>query len=167
MLFSKIDLVIGAIGIRLMRKYKNFRNVPDVVFVKKNLAFGGATSYQGLEKKNINSVLDLRLEKPDEIITNNLIKYQKIGIPDGDIPSDNQVLQIEKTIKSNLSEGKTLLIHCSLGRGRATMITLLYLVYEGIDFENALAMVRKRRFVYLNKKQFNFIKKYAENNRND
>ena len=50
-MFTKIDLLVGAVGIRLSRKLKKIRNIPDVVFVKGNLAFGGYTPYEELRKR--------------------------------------------------------------------------------------------------------------------
>ena len=79
MLFSIIDLRFGAIGIRLVRKYRKIRNIPDVVFVRENLAFGGFTKYSELPKMKINSIIDLREEVPAENAENE-IDYNKIGL---------------------------------------------------------------------------------------
>ena len=157
-MFSVCDLLIGAAGIRLMRKYKKVRNIPDIVYVKKNLAFGGITSYEELKKIGINSVLDLRVERPNEIIDDIKLEYMKIGIPDGSIPNELQINQIYKIVKEE-KEGKTVFIHCNLGRGRATLVTLLYLLKDGVSWEMALKKIKKRKFVYLNKKQLEFLKK--------
>jgi len=161
MLFSIIDLGVGAIGIRLARKYRKMRNIPDAVFVRENLAFGGFTKYSELSKMKINSVIDLRLEVPDENAPNE-IDYNKIGIPDGEVPTISQLDQIHKIIEEQLKQGKTLFIHCNLGRGRATLVTMSFLLRQGVDFEGALEMIKKRRFVYLNKKQFDFLENFSQ-----
>jgi protein-tyrosine phosphatase len=49
-------------------------------------------------------------------------------------------------------------IHCNLGRGRATLTTFSYLLKVGIEWEDALRTIKRRRFVYLNRKQINFLK---------
>jgi len=156
-MFSIIDLVVGAIGIRITRKYKKISEIPDVVFVKENLAFGGITSYNQLSKFKIDFIMDLRLECPDEIIDKKLFGYEKIGIPDGGIPTPAQINQIEKIVKEKLKSKQSIFIHCNLGRGRATLVTLLFLLHENIKLEDGLKMVKKRRFVYLNKNQFSFL----------
>lgn len=163
-MFSKIDLLVGAIGIRFSRKLKKIRNQPDVVFVKENLAFGGFTPYEELQKLKINTIIDLRLETPLEKIENKIFEYHKIGIVDGSVPTKVQIDQLHNIIRENESQGKTIFIHCNLGRGRATLTTLSYLLSDGLDWESALIKVRQRRFVYLNKKQFIFLKKHWNNN---
>ena len=160
-MFSKLDLLIGAAGIRLVRKYRNFRKIPDIVFVKKNLAFGGYTPYDDLKKLKIDFVLDLREEKPKPT-SSNMIDYQKIGIPDGKIPEKFQIKEIISILQDKLDAGRTVFIHCNLGRGRATLITLLYLIHDGMDQSSALKLVRKRPFVYLNRTQLNFIKNFSD-----
>jgi len=157
-MFTIIDLIIGAVGIRLIRKYKKIRKIPDVVFVKKKLAFGGKTSYSKLLKLKVNTVIDLRAESTNEFIENSLIKYHKIGITDGGIPTKSQLDKIHKIIEENIKGGNGVFVHCNLGRGRATLATLSYLLSDGLDWESSFKMVRKRKFVYLNKKQINFLK---------
>jgi len=157
-MFSKIDLVIGAVGIRLMRKNKKMRKIPDVVFVKKNLAFGGKTPYEGLSGLNIKTVIDLREEAMNEIKENELVRYYKFELIDGGIPTKSQIIRIHEIVEENEKKDEGVFIHCNLGRGRATLTTASYLLRDGIGWEGALRAVRKRRFVYLNKKQINFLK---------
>ena len=157
--FQKHDLIIGAIGIRLMRKLKQRRNEADVVFIDKNLTFGGITKYEKLSKSGITAILDLREEEPDEKTNRLNLKYLKIGIPDGSIPTSNQISKIIKWVKERRDNNDIVFIHCNLGRGRATLMTMSYLLDDGFDWESALKKIRKRRFVYLNKKQFQFLEK--------
>jgi len=159
-MFTKIDLLVGAVGIRLGRKLKKIRNIPDVVFVKGNLAFGGYTPYEELQKLKINTIIDLRIETPEEILDRKMFEYHKIGIEDGSFPSESQINQIHKIIAEKEKQGKTIFIHCNLGRGRATLITMSYLLRDGMDWEIALEKIKKRRYVYLNKNQIGFLKKY-------
>jgi len=163
-MFTLFDLAIGAVGIRISRKYKKIRNIPDIVYVKKNLAFGGVTSYGELVKLKIDSVIDLRAETPIENIENNLIEYKKIGFLDGDVPTFSQIDMIHKIINEREKQGKTVFIHCNLGRGRATLMTMSYLLKQGLDLDTALKKIRKRRFVYLNKKQWSFLEKLSNGN---
>ncbi len=160
-MFTKFDLIIGAVGIRLLRKYKKIRNIPDVVFVKKNLSLGGKTTYEDLSKMNIDTVIDLRAEIKEEFEENNSFSYHKIGIIDGSVPTESQINQIHKIIDDCIKQDKIVFVHCNLGRGRATLVTLSYLLREEIDWETALTVIKKRKFVYLNNKQLNFLKKWS------
>jgi len=157
-MFTKIDLIVGAIGIRLSRKFKKIRNQPDIVFVKENLAFGGYTPYEELKKFKINIIIDLRIETPSPDIDSEFFEYYKIGIVDGSVPTNSQIIQIHKIISENELKGKAIFIHCNLGRGRATLVTMSYLLRDGFDWQTAWKKVKQRRFVYLNKKQIRFLK---------
>jgi len=158
--FQKHDLIIGAIGIRLMRKLKQRRNEADVVFIDKNLTFGGITNYEKLSKSGITAILDLREEEPDEKTNRLNLKYLKIGIPDGSIPTSNQISKIIKWVKERRDNNDIVFIHCNLGRGRATLVTILCQISEGMSFEQAITLVKKRRFVYLNKNQLKCVKNF-------
>jgi len=160
-MFTKIDLIIGAIGIRLSRKFKKIRNQPDVVFVKENLAFGGYTPYEELKKYKINTIIDLRIETPSPDIDYEFVEYHKIGIVDGSVPNNSQINQIHKIISEKETQRKAVFIHCNLGRGRATLVTMSYLLRDGFDWSSAWKKVKQRRFVYLNKKQIEFLKTYG------
>ena len=159
---SKIDLFTGAIGIRISRKLKSFRNKPDIVHTKGNLYFGGTTSYLQLQKAGITSILDLRAESPQEKISNNLLKYKKIKIIDGDVPSALQSKIIITWLEDTLNQGEKVFVHCNLGRGRATLVTALYLIHEGLSLDETLNIIKKRKFVYLNNKQLDFLKNFKD-----
>lgn len=160
--FQKHDLIIGAIGIRLMRKLKQRKGEADIVFVDKNLTFGGITNYEKLSEYGITSILDLREEEPNEKTDQLNLKYLKIGIPDGGVPTPNQISKIVKWVKEERKRSDVVFIHCNLGRGRATLATLLCLVSEGRSLDEAIKMVKTRKFVYLNKKQLKCVETFSE-----
>jgi len=91
--------------------------------------------------------------------TINFLEYHKIGFQDGSIPSDLQIVQIHEIINGSEKLNKNTFVHCNLGRGRATLAIMSYLLKEGFDWKIALKKIRKRRFIYLNKKQVNFLEK--------
>lgn len=157
-MFSEIDLIVGAVGIRLVRKYKKIRKIPDVIFVKKNLAFGGKTPYEGLARLNIKTVIDLRAETMNDAKENKFVQYHKFELLDGGIPTKSQINEIHEIIKENEKNQMGVFIHCNLGRGRATLTIFSYLLKNGIDWETASKIIRKRKFVYLNKKQIEFLR---------
>jgi protein-tyrosine phosphatase len=100
-MLNTIDLMIGAVGIRLIRKYKKMRKIPDVIFVRKNLAYGGKTPYKELLNLNIKTVIDLRAEKINQNKENELVQYHKFQIIDGGIPTKSQISRIHKIIEEN------------------------------------------------------------------
>lgn len=157
-MFNTIDLIIGAIGIRLVRKYKKIRKIPDVVFIRKNLAFGGKTPYERLPSMNIKIVIDLRAEKINEPFENELVQYHKFELIDGGIPTKTQITRIHEIIEENENKDNVVFVHCNLGRGRATLAIFSYLLKIGLDWDEILRIIRKRKFVYLNKKQIRFLK---------
>lgn len=161
-MFSKVNLITGAIGIRLTRFFKIITKKPDVVFVNEQLGFGGYTDYEKLTELGITSILDLRNETKTPHV-NNRFSYYKIGIPDGHIPTEEQIFQIRNWIKKKIVLGETIFIHCNLGRGRATLITSLYLGFEGKDFKTIMKLIKKRKFVYLNEIQLKCLKDHLKN----
>ena len=158
--FSKLDLIVGAFGIRAIRKYRSFCNSPDMEFVKENLSFGGFTSYSELEKKGITAILDLRAEVPEEKIFKSKLRYKKIRVTDSGIPSSSQITQIIDWIRGYLDSKEKVFVHCNLGRGRASLAIALYFIHEGFSLESSLKIIKKRKFIYLNKKQLDFLKNY-------
>jgi len=164
---SVIDLIKGAFGIRVLRKYRSLLNLPDMVFVSENLAFGGFTSYSKLEKKGITTILDLRAETLEEKIDNEKLKYKKIRILDSGIPTYTEIYEIVNWIKDSIDLDEKVFVHCNLGRGRASLVIAIYSIYEGKSLQSALNIIKKRRFTYLNQKQLNFLKNYYERRKNE
>jgi len=158
--FQKQDLIIGAIGIRLMRKLKQRRGEVDVVFVDKNLSFGGKTNYEKLHRNGITAILDLQEEESNEKTDHLNLRYLKIGIPDGGVPTSNQIQDIIKWVKERREKNDVVFLHCNLGRGRATLATLLCLISDGMSLDKAIKLVKKRKYVYLNKNQLKCVKNF-------
>jgi len=157
---TRIDWLLGGIGIRISRVYKKLRNKPDIVFVTENLGFGGKTSYDGLSKNGITAILDLRLEKPNENIFDQSLEYKKIAIKNEYVPTDLQVQEITKWIDEKINSGKKVFIHCQLGRGRAALITAMYLLSTGLSHDTVMNLIQKRKYIYFNNRQYNCFKKF-------
>ncbi|MBO3801720.1 MAG: dual specificity protein phosphatase family protein [Thermoproteota archaeon] len=158
--FSVLDLIYGAIMIRLERTIKKLKKEPDIVFLSDNLAIGGYTKYSLLVGK-VDCILDLRQEAPSlENFSKELgFDYLKLGIKDGGAPTLEQVKLAIRWIKGKLRNGKKVLIHCNLGRGRAPLIACIFLCSEGFPLKNCLNLIRaKRKYVYFNSKQLKILK---------
>jgi len=92
------------------------------------------------------------------------LNYLRIKIPDGSIPSVSDAKNCIEWIKLNIEQNKRVFIHCNLGRGRAPLIGILYLISKGKDKDEAIKYVKQmRRYSFLNKNQLNFINEFQNN----
>ena len=128
-----ISHACGAVGIRLQRYRLKKAALPDLSFLKQNLAVGGVSSIESLSAHGIECILDLREENEDSQheITKYGIEYKKIAIKDRFPPTHNQAKEAIDWINTKI-KNKKVFVHCNLGRGRATSIAALYLINEGI-----------------------------------
>lgn len=162
-IFSVLDLIYGAVMIRLERTIKKIKKEPDIVFLSDNLAIGGYTEYSLLVGK-VDCILDLRQETPSlENLSKELgFEYLKLGIRDGGAPTLEQVKLAIRWIKGKLRSDKKVLIHCNLGRGRAPLVACIFLRSEGFSLKNCLNLIRaKRRYVYFNSEQLKILKELS------
>jgi len=164
-MFNTLDHVTGAVGVRIRRLFLSVKKKPDISFLESNLGIGGACNIEALAKTGIQSILDLREEtedNPSDLKKYN-INYQRIKIPDRSVPALSDAKNCIKWIKLNLDQGKNVFIHCNLGRGRAPLMGILYLISIGKDKDEAIQYVKKiRRHAYLNKNQLDLIKEFQD-----
>lgn len=159
-MFSVLDLIYGAIFIRIERTIKRIKKNPDIVFLTSNLAIGGYTDYSFLVGK-VDCILDLREEAPSlEDYAKKLgLEYLKVGIKDGGAPTLEQVNLIVSWIEDKLKKNKRVLVHCNLGRGRAPLVACIFLSSKGLSLDECLGLVkRKRKYVYFNYEQLKTLK---------
>jgi len=159
-MFNTFDHITGAIGVRARRFYLSVRKKPDISFLNKNLGLGGVCNIEDLTKAGIQSILDLRQEKednPHELEKYNL-KYLQIKIADRSIPTLSEIKNGIEWLTLNIEQNKKVFVHCNLGRGRAPLFVILYLISKGQDKDDAIKYVKKiRRYSYLNKNQLKLI----------
>ena len=75
------------------------------------------------------------------------LEHHQISIPDFDIPSEHNVREFVDIVKTALSQGKPVLVHCLAGCGRTgTMLAIaeVYL-YGQTEGRDAIDLVRKNR----------------------
>jgi protein-tyrosine phosphatase len=133
--FGIWDLVFGYIGNRLRRLLRK----PDIDFVTRSLAIGGNT------------------EVPKEFTVVDLT-----SLPEGKSPDLVSVDLTVDCINQYCLDHRKVFAHCRVGRGRAPLISICYLIkYAGMEVYVAIRRVKRRRpFTYLNKEQLKFARDY-------
>jgi len=138
--FTKLDLILGAIYVRINRLIKKILRRHDINKVTKGLFIGGRP---------------LLLLKGFKII--NLEGY----IEENNVPSLTTVVSINNEIERAVKNNDKVLLHCRLGRSRAPMIAVYYLMNQGFNIDNCIRIVREvRKGVFLNKKQLKFLRRF-------
>jgi atypical dual specificity phosphatase len=60
-------------------------------------------------------------------------------------PSTQQLAQIAQFIESQKSQSHPVLVHCGEGKGRTGTVLAAYLVYKGMQADEAIQLVREKR----------------------
>jgi atypical dual specificity phosphatase len=84
-------------------------------------------------------------------------------IPIGDFraPKLEDFEEFVKFVDDKIKEGKRIVVHCYAGMGRTNLMIAGYLVYLGMDPDEALKLVRERRPCYLvNEEQEEALREY-------
>lgn len=93
--------------------------------------------------------------------------YRRIPVGDGEAPSIELLDEITSLIDEQLSDEKTLYIHCTNGYGRAATILAAYFIYKGMVVEEAVARIKARRpDIFINGTQFAALYDYASYRKN-
>ncbi|CAH2008666.1 unnamed protein product [Acanthoscelides obtectus] len=95
------------------------------------------------------------------------IKVFDLSIPDGAFPPE-RVLEVffEIVRKQNASNPDSCVaVHCVSGLGRAPVLISAALIELGIAYEDAVAMIRRKRRGAINAKQLDFLSKYKPRHR--
>lgn len=84
-------------------------------------------------------------------------------VPDYCPPSQAQLDRLVLYIDRKVNEGKRVAVSCRAGVGRTGTVLACYLVYKGLDYESALAQVRRNRPGSVKTlQQENAVKRYAQ-----
>jgi hypothetical protein len=116
------------------------------------LWLGGAPLYERdyrfLIERGVGAVLDLRREGHDdlEIYRRADIVYLRLPVLDALAPSSAVISRGTGFIHGRLRGGRTVLVHCAKGRGRAPTLVAAYLMkHHGSSFSRARAILEARR----------------------
>ncbi|BDX01443.1 diacylglycerol kinase catalytic subunit [Marinomonas pontica] len=121
-----------------------------------------------IKSENISAVLDVTAE----FSSLNWVSYQadvdylNIPILDHSVPSDTQIQRALNWIHTHRKTGRSVVIHCALGRGRSAFMMAAYLLSQNPKStpREVMEKIREiRQTVRLNERQFRYLKRALEN----
>ena len=162
-MFNNFNHIIGAITIRINRKYLKIKKKPDLVFFQNNIAVRGTSNLAFIKMTGINAILDMRFEKSynEHDLQKYNISYLRLKVPDKKVPTIDESTHAVSWINFQINNKKKILIHCDLGRGRGPLMSIIYLMSQGIQKEIAISRIKEvRKYTFLNKEQLQFIENF-------
>jgi len=146
--FEKFDLT--PVIKQLMHAFRSYFSRKNISRLN-GISFGPTLSYERLKKLGFRSIIDLREdhEKSDVIVPSG-INYYSFPIKDDSAPNMESFNSLISIMDKCLQRGNVY-VHCRLGRGRAPMVVIAYLISKGLTLENAYQTVYDvRPYTYLN-----------------
>ena len=106
---------------------------------------GSIDDYNELSKKNIDLIINARSEQHDDIyeLTKQGIIYFWIPINDHLPPRLDQI-GIFRNIMKKFSD-RNILIHCAVGKGRSVSLIIIYMMDNGISYNNAIDIIKHKK----------------------
>jgi hypothetical protein len=149
--FSKLSFLRGAVDGRIRKIAQTLLEKPNLDFLTTYLAVGGAHTKKTLARSGIDAVVDLRERKAGSRPAR---EYVHFPVKDHESPDPVDLMQLCKLIEEKTKSGTKVLVHCSMGRGRAPLVAASFLVWTGSASYEALRQVlRTRSCTYLNPRQ--------------
>ena len=132
--------------------YENVRGHEWFTQITPQLWLGGAPvntrDYAELVRLGINAVVNIRAERDDDVdfYAGHDIRYVRFVVPDVMVPTPAMLTASTDWIKTQVDDGRVVLVHCAKGRGRSATLLAGYLMREeGMTFDEANAFMKARR----------------------
>jgi Polymorphic toxin system, DSP-PTPase phosphatase len=129
-----------------------FDQITPAEGVAAELWIGGAPTYRRdyafLLEQGIRAVLNIRAERSDDITfyEREGITHVRYHVPDVGVPDCETITAAVDWIALQVTDNRSVLIHCAKGRGRSATLLAGYLMREaGFTFEQAEALIRSKR----------------------
>jgi len=121
-----------------------------------------------IKSEKISAVLDVTAEfsSLNWVAFQDDIDYLNIPILDHSVPSDTQIHRALNWIHTHRKTGRSVVVHCALGRGRSAFMVAAYLLSQNPQSSPSDIMdkIREiRQTVRLNKRQFRYLKRALDN----
>ena len=140
---------------------------PNAHLVTPQLVVGGFIDHADwcdLVAQGVSVVVSLQAERHDDATFGNLLPDGYLRLPTLDMhpPTIAQLRMGAAFVDEAVRAGKIVLIHCHAGVGRSAMQCAAYLIYAGMDLDEAWTLLKaKRPIVGLNERQQVVLREYA------
>ncbi len=122
--------------------------LPERVKVAQNLWVGRFPGWMtGVDDPTIKSVYCVCEEEPDYPVANGQQVFHRPFRDTARLPPPEVLMTLARKVSQSRKSGGVL-VHCWLGMNRSCLITCLALVLDGMQPQDALALVRKKRSKY-------------------
>jgi dual specificity MAP kinase phosphatase len=141
---------------------------PNADPITPQLIVGGfidAEDWQQLVAQGVSVVVSLQAERHDEDAFGDVQPdgYLRLPTIDHSVPTLGQLRMGAAFIDEAVRAGKTVLIHCHAGVGRSALLCACYLIYAGMDQDEAWQTVKAhRKQAYLNPLQAAALEEFAQ-----
>lgn len=121
-----------------------------------------------IKNENISAVLDVTAEfsSLDWVSFQADIDYLNVPILDHSVPSDTQIQRALNWIHTHRKKGRSVVVHCALGRGRSVFMMAAYLLSQNPKSSPDEIMKKVstiRQTARLNKRQSKYLKRALDN----
>lgn len=141
------------------------QKIDDGIYLARRLF---PSDIHAIKSENISGVLDVTAEfsSLNWMALQSNIDYLNIPILDHSVPTDTQIQRALNWIHTHKKNGRSVVVHCALGRGRSVFMVAAYLLsqYPEAKPKEIMNKIREiRSTVRLNNKQFKHLNKAFEN----